>query len=460
MRSQTTVVFLAFAACSEAPTLYQPLSGEVFGADDGSLNATAIVEEWGPKMDVKLPIGGFDYFNDPEALDYDSRFVYQFDVLPTSGWIDPTPWTGSYWPKNRGGIAYRWQTGEQHNFPLLHPDEVQQATLTEISQLSPAEKYDLYVGASDWPLTVAVLAANQSGEADWAGYCHGWAPASMTYQEPSPITVVGASGVTIPFGSSDIKALLTYFEGDVSQNNHYSESQGPWARDALTIGGNCATEHPSDSNCYDTNPAALHVLMANRIGFQGQSFIADVDPSSEKWNQPIHTYRSQIMARRSPSPGAHEDALEEVVLSTGLEWTVEINPQWNTAAPPSHSRTLHYSLELDASRQIIGGQWLYRLTNGEFITYHQAFKALTGWDGDGDGWADLSKAEVAHWMQEAFNVIDFAWVLRPGEFSDTFRDAYSAYTFLSASPSTNAHLFDYFAKLSELYERSTSGADW
>jgi hypothetical protein len=49
------------------------------------------------------------------------------------------------------------------------------------------------------------------------GLCHGWAPASITYAEPKPITVTNADGITIPFGSSDIKAQLTYFAAEYAQ---------------------------------------------------------------------------------------------------------------------------------------------------------------------------------------------------------------------------------------------------
>lgn len=445
---------LVFAASCTPDDRLQPLTGDVFGQGEAFLTPTVVVDQWAHLMQVHGNIGGLEYYNDPSTLDYDSRFVYQVDQLPMAGFVNPVPWTGSYWPENKGGIAYRWQTGEKHDFPLLSMEEAQAAPPEEIALLSPAEKYDLFVGATDWPLTHTVLAATGPNEASWTGYCHGWAPAAMTYNEPKPVTVTTESGIEISFGSSDIKALLTFFEGDVSQNPHYSESQGPWARDALQAGNNCASQSPSDPNCFDTNPAALHIVMANRIGLQGNAFLADVDPSPEKWNQPVHAYESRLLERRKPSPGANPEAIDELVIETTMAWTVEIEPQWETAAPPSHTRTLLYSLELDSNREIIGGQWLHQVENGGFVTYHQVLAALSGWDGNGDGTPDMSKTEISSWMRAAFDLIDAVWILRPGDFSDTFREAYSSYSFLSGGPTTNAHLFDYFAKLSDLYEAS------
>ena len=53
-----------------------------------------------------------DYYNDP--LRMDPTFETQFDRLPTDGSAKKLPWTDTYWPKNKGGISYRWQTGESH----------------------------------------------------------------------------------------------------------------------------------------------------------------------------------------------------------------------------------------------------------------------------------------------------------------------------------------------------------
>ena len=406
---------------------------------------------------VDANYGGFNWNNDPATLDYESSYEYVFDRLPLSASLDKVPWTGSYWPENEGGISHRWQTGEQHDYRLLAPDEIAAASPETIRTLSPVEKYDLYVGAKDWPLTIAVLSATSPQEPSWAGYCHGWAPASMTYEEPRPVEVVGATGIRIPFGSADIKALLTYFEGEASQTSYYSESQGPWARNPLSLGNNCKSSSPDDSNCYDINPAALHVVMANRIGLQGLGLVADVDPSAEKWNQPIFSYQSNVLTRQEASPGASPDAVEELVVASRVAWTVEIEPRWETATPPVHDRQVLYSLELNENREVVGGQWLYQLNAYDFLTYHQTLKALREWDENQDGTPDLSDDDVLHWMQEWFKVIDFAWILKPGSFSETFRQADSGYAFFAPTASSRAHRFDYMAKLKDIYEASISG---
>lgn len=236
------LLMLPMTACYNAEDLIEPL------LLDPSFELRQI------ELPLESDTGSFHYYNHPDRLDYDASFVSGFDELPLSGQLDSTPWTGSYWPKNKGGIGYRWQSNESHDYRLLAPDEIAAAPREVIAGLSPAEKYDLYVGAGDWPLATSAFAGNSASEPDWSGYCHGWAPASMTYAQPQPIEVVGATGVTIPFGSADIKALLTFFEGEVSATDYYAASSGPWARDRLAAGGNCNSGAPSDPNCFDVNP--------------------------------------------------------------------------------------------------------------------------------------------------------------------------------------------------------------
>lgn len=65
--------------------------------------------------------------------------------------LDAEPWSDSYWPKNEGGISYRWQRREAFG-RLLAPDELASMDPEDISKLSPAEKYDLFVGSTDWGL--------------------------------------------------------------------------------------------------------------------------------------------------------------------------------------------------------------------------------------------------------------------------------------------------------------------
>lgn len=56
-------------------------------------DAAALREAWNP-------------VNDPLRLGND--FDYAFAALPLAGKTSREPWTDSYWPSARGGIASRW----------------------------------------------------------------------------------------------------------------------------------------------------------------------------------------------------------------------------------------------------------------------------------------------------------------------------------------------------------------
>lgn len=47
----------------------------------------------------------------------------------------------------------------------------------------------------------------------WLTICLQWAPASMFFKQPNPVTITSPDGIKVPFGSSDVKALLIYFTG-------------------------------------------------------------------------------------------------------------------------------------------------------------------------------------------------------------------------------------------------------
>ena len=76
----------------------------------------------------------------------------RFADLPLSGEAEKRPWSGDYWAKNKGGIGYRWKTDEKHDYELPTAEQVQSWTPEQVDLLSPAEKYDLYLENTSFPL--------------------------------------------------------------------------------------------------------------------------------------------------------------------------------------------------------------------------------------------------------------------------------------------------------------------
>ncbi len=399
--------------------------------------------------DVAMP-GLIDGINDPANIEPD--FVFALDALPTKATLAREPWSDSYWPENQGGISYRWQRREAFG-RLLAPDEIAQMDPVDIGELSPAEKYDLYVGASDWPLTQRVVSETSPDESAWTGYCHGWSPASLQFEEPRPITVTNPDGVEIRFGSSDLKALLTYFAGEVIPSQ-FSTEVYPFAVSPRGIGSGCGNGRADLAQCYDVNPGALHVLLANQLGLRNRGFVLEVDPSHEKWNQPVFAFDSELLGRRAPSPGAAEDSVEEAVVATTVTWGQEIEPTWEpvvgTHMQDTTARRYLYTLELDASGEIVGGQWLVRAQNGDLVTMSAAWDFLMGWDGDGNGQPDLTRDAASEYIFQWFPIPDFAWVQDEGELPDEFTPVYSYWGLVGGGTTSRRNLYGYFGALKEL----------
>jgi hypothetical protein len=339
------------------------------------------------------------YDNDPSrfrvALDL------RIDALARRGAATRRPWADSYWPMFQDGINRRWQ--RTHRF---------------LYDLSPAEKYDAAFNGWD-PQRVSGLrpyraahghfhepfdasyyqnlgplaeecshrygngltrnaaaagllrpdgSAKSGNAADdfggletWFGLCHAWAPASIL--EPEPLQPVVHEGIR--FEVSDIKALLIACYDRVNAplvgaRNH--------ARDVDLD----ARGRARKADARDVNPGTFHVLLANLLGREGQSFLEDRTATYEVWNQPIREYRVRSLDEVDEATAA---TLVQVggdyrfnALATRF-FHVRTEVDYITDAPASTRPNAHgttyertdpyeYVLEVDASGEILGGEWV------------------------------------------------------------------------------------------------------
>ncbi|MEY2987498.1 MAG: hypothetical protein RJB13_1019, partial [Pseudomonadota bacterium] len=129
----------------------------------------------------------WDEYNNPALLD--SGAVFKFSDLPLSGTSLKIPWSDIYWPSHLGGIALRWTSGLQAPFSATSPTEeqVNAMSVDELNALSPAEKYDIFMGRFDYPTVQAELIRTHPSMPTWYGLCHGWAAASVNYSEPGRV---------------------------------------------------------------------------------------------------------------------------------------------------------------------------------------------------------------------------------------------------------------------------------
>lgn len=267
-----------------------------------------------------------------------------------------------------------------------------------MSTLSPAEKYDIFVGRYDFPTVQSEWRRTSPNDYTWEGLCHGWAPAALDFKQPYPVNMTNKDGIVIPFGSSDVKALLTYFMGEYNL-----ESTVFFAGDRCKYDlENDPAKGDSSPACADINAGTIHIILANELGLRHRGLVADRDRSIEVWNQPVHTYISRIEGERPPSNGSAPGTVKEIKVVTEMKYTVEVVPQWKAYMPLSRSSQYEYYLELDAQNRIIGGSY-FDWDRADFVwamPYHGNF---TGY------WEhieDIYKASVPSAKRTTSEVVD------------------------------------------------------
>lgn len=313
--------------------------------------------------------------------------VTQFDRLPLSAHLtdDRLGWSDSFWPSNLGGIAYRWNHPEPlpFNYKFHTKDELLKMSHDEISQLSPAELYDIAMGDYKYSLSKKVLRKYSPKDLWWEGICHGWALAASNYPEPDKIDLTNKDGIHVPFGSSDVKALLSMHDA--------FNSKGFYVRvgDRCSVVGKVDGEaFPEDglvffppkklaekSECEDVNAGTFHIILTSMIGLEDKGFVADVDRFNDVWNQPVTGYESTIVEEvslnnediknkiykkvRIKTVMTYGDELEFYDWKSGeIKGTVSKDPVTGTINQMFNTRTYDYILELDIRRNIVGGEWI------------------------------------------------------------------------------------------------------
>lgn len=297
--------------------------------------------------------------------------------------------------------------GAEHKknfFSLERPSslkDVRAMSQSEIDKLSPTEKYDIYVALKRGKrlssrLTKNVLNFTGPYSSYWEGVCNGWSSAAIEFDEPQ-VTTFTKDGITINFGSSDLKALLSYYHSSIT-SNFFARKKTRINR----IGERCRTEFPKEAwsiengkefyksvvngkvvktpvpaECVDTNPGAFHIAMVNRIVGEKHSFVAEVVRDREVWNQPVFGFKSEVVETITsnfvnPNPKTAKQLKVKTTLKYANDggrmfWEQE-DPEeefyawWNPTNGTSNYRAGHkdfeYILDIDKKGNIIDGYWL------------------------------------------------------------------------------------------------------
>lgn len=307
-----------------------------------------------PAFDV-----AWDSDSDPGIMN--NYFEKKFTSLPLEGRVFDKDkyWSGDYWALNKGNINYRWYARNKSGFNLISPDKerARRMSIPELAELSPSEKYDLFTGRYDYPLKQEVAKISNPKALTWEGICHGFSPASMNHKEPTPKLMRNPDGIEIPFGSSDIKALLSYY---------YAHAH--IAPDTHQMGKRCFEGQfmARNKDCHeDMNAGAFHIVLGNRLGFEGKGLIADLQRYKEVWNHPVNAYRSEILRELPPSQTSARGTVKRIEIRTEITYVDENGNDWRpvigTFKQAYKKMTYQYFIELDSNGSIIGGEWISKI---------------------------------------------------------------------------------------------------
>jgi hypothetical protein len=286
-----------------------------------------------------------------------SNFEKHFSRLPRVAEVkDPHRfWSSDYWPRNRGGINYRWNSSTPRGFNYSSPTRSRALTMTQsqLRALAPSEKWDLFIGRYDYPLKREVASYASPSRPSWEGICDGWSGAALNHDEPTAKVLTNPDGIKIPFGSSDIKALLSwYYARKFADGN---SQMGRRCRGGATSSYKCTN---------DLNAGAFHIVLANKVGLEGRSFIADIERLSQVWNHIPYNYQSTVLysnlrPRATSAPGTVR--LMRIKTIVNYVWLLDKN-SWNpvlgTEDQKLKARTYEYYLDMDRNGVIIGGDWI------------------------------------------------------------------------------------------------------
>lgn len=314
--------------------------------------------------------------SDPSALE--TGFTHRFRSFPKEASIryNPYAWSGSSWVSKKGGINFRWNSATPTPFYYQSPTlrELRRYRPENIMALSPTEKYDILMSRYDYPLKNEVMKTVSPEALDWEGICHGWAPASLNHPEPVPVYATNAEGITVTFASSDIKALLSYYYA-AHTNTDGTTYAGLRCNFGRWVGGKNECEQ-------DLNAGAFHIIIGNLIGLRQEGIAADLDRFDQIWNHPLVAYSTKAITKfRKPSKTAALTAVREVTMLTSVYYVDggpdSFWPLFGTSGQVFNKVDYTYSLELDVSGNIVGGEWISQ-KRPDFLWRKPKVKKFTG----------------------------------------------------------------------------------
>jgi hypothetical protein len=275
---RTILSFLAVAALAAAPACVMDGGFDKPDTDDTKVGPNGKAEGWSQQ-------------DAPDKFAND--LIRTLGDLPQVGEAEEIPWAGYYWAVAYDSVNKDW-AGNGNPPTKKYANAFNKDPQYVMDQVSRYHGIDSQSHRKDCTSNSdctdnSGICAKRAGQTEgyciptWFGLCHAWAPLAILL--PEPLHEVEFGGET--FKVQDIKALLTLI---------YNRTVTRF------VSLRCNTDAPDvhfdnygrptgvDSECRDTNPGTLHLLLTNYLGIRKASFVEDRTWDDEVWNQPIRGY--------------------------------------------------------------------------------------------------------------------------------------------------------------------------
>lgn len=263
------------------------------------------------------------------------------------------PWAGNYFPMKEGGLAQRWKNQTYHTQHSY--EDLSMQSEKKKNTLSPIEKYDLWVGNTEFQATQHELLnrgpLRKPKPEIWEGFCNGVRCASILMPEPKfDVEVTLKNGTKLTFEPADLKALAgaSYFYVE-----KYSQIGAP------TREGKRQTP---------PNAAVFDLALRYYLGHHKKGFVIDSHLGDEIWNEAIVGFDREVSEAKTLSKQERllypqAELKREVVLDLIVLGEVNIDDSNGKTQDRVSSRELtdsirtRYTLFLDAQGNILDGEW-------------------------------------------------------------------------------------------------------
>lgn len=298
------------------------------------------------------------------------KYSINFRELPTSGKIGKSPWAGNNWAASQGGATFRWNGRNRSNYnynQLVKMDAGQRSNI--IKTLSPTEKFDILGADPLWSMTVGER-KRASTPGAIASLSQWSAIAGLNLNSPNPVNITNKDGISVPFGESDVGALLAlgimggeplkriYLAGVC--NNKVKKLFNQYFR--MDITRDQLKQLLANLNCNQMNAASFHVALTNLLGKRGEGLVIEFEDGRNNGNgRIVNSYKitSQKDLTPPPAPGDVLPRKKKLAITVSLDLVGDAKYSWNKTGlgRAKISKSISYTLHINENGEIFGGSW-------------------------------------------------------------------------------------------------------